>query len=83
MATNKSPDDVQIIMDAVHKNDHATLLGSIAHSLLRIASAQEAVYELAVKDMNEAIEAAIQDRAETLADDLVKEKTSRSFIGKR
>lgn len=68
---------------AVNKGDINAIAGSIAVSLLRIAAAQEAMHELAVTDMTAAIEEAIQSRSQDLADQIVADKTKRSFLGKK
>jgi hypothetical protein len=75
--------DLNQIEYGIQSKDSIVLFGSIAVSLLRIANAQEAMYELAVKDLNEAVEAAVESRAQEKADELVKAQTDRSFIGKR
>lgn len=71
------------IKDALANGDDTYIVASIANSLLRIANAQEAMYELAVRDMNEALEAGIAQRAEERAAELMEERTERSFIGKK
>jgi hypothetical protein len=59
------------------------LMGSIAKSLLRIAHAQEQIVEMSTMDMETHIAAVIEERSKIKAEDIVKEQTSRSFIGKR
>lgn len=71
------------ITDAVSKNNNIFLIGSIAHSLLRIANAQEALHELSLADVNEMIEAEVKSRSETRAEEIVEEKSKRSFIGRK
>lgn len=58
-------------------------LAEIAVSLFRIARAQEAVVELARADLEESINAAVEERAQALAEKLDDDRTRRSFIGKR
>lgn len=58
-------------------------LAEIAISLFRIARAQEAVVELAQADLEESVNAAVEERAQILAEKLDEDKTRRSFIGKR
>lgn len=84
MMTHKELDDeiAYVNQAAINKNKEA-MLSVIAVSLLRIANAQEAMYDLAVKDMNEAIDAAVEARSEEKAEELLKEKTQRSYIGKK
>lgn len=65
------------------QGDTTGLMGSIALSLLRIANAQEAIHELAVQDLNEAVEQHIAQRAEERANEMMEEKTGRGFIGKK
>lgn len=67
----------------VRREDQIGLLGTIAVSLMRIAVAQEEVVELAQADLEESINAAVEERAQVLAEKLDEDKTRRSFIGKR
>lgn len=69
--------------DAVARADQVGLIGHIAHSLYRVALAQERLVALAEADLDESIEAAIEQRAEQKAKELDEEKTKRSFIGRR
>lgn len=75
--------EIKAIVSAVSSRDSLTIMGNIAISLLRIANAQEAMYDLAIKDMNEAIEESIRSQAEERAEEMAAERSKRSFIGKR
>lgn len=58
-----------------------TVLASIADSLQRIAKAQETQIALAQIDIDQTIETAVEQLAQERAEQLMKEKTSRSVIG--
>jgi exonuclease III len=73
----------QNVENLVQRGEHLALLGQIAVSLERIALAQEAVVELAQADLEESINAAVEERAQVLAERIDEDKTRRSFIGKR
>lgn len=73
----------QNVENLVHRGEQLALLGQIAVSLERIALAQEAVVELAQADLEESINAAVEERAQVLAEKIDEDKTRRSFIGKR
>lgn len=67
----------------VQRGEQLAILGLVAISLERIALAQEAVVELAQADLEESINAAVEERAQILAEKIDEDKTRRSFIGKR
>lgn len=74
---------IQNVENLVHRGEHLALLGQIAVSLERVALAQEAVVELAQVDLEESVNAAVEERAQVLAEKLDDDRTRRSFIGKR
>lgn len=71
------------INDAMSRGDLTALLGHIAASLYRMANAQEVIASAHTKDIDEAIEAAVRERAETRAAEMVEENSKRSYIGKK
>lgn len=73
----------QMLSDAVQRKDLPTIFAVIAEATMRVAHAQEALLEIAKADMSQEIEAAVQGRAEQLAQELDADKSRRSFIGKR
>lgn len=83
MVEEKPDEEMRYIGAAVHNGNIPQILGSVATSLLRIARAQEGIVQLSVQDMNAAIDAAIEERAEAKAVEMMKAKTTRSYIGKK
>lgn len=73
----------QNVENLVNRGEHLALLGQIAISLERVALAQEAVVELAQVDLEESVNAAVEERAQVLAEKIDDDRTRRSFIGKR
>lgn len=73
----------QNVENLVQRGEQLSILGYIAISLERIALAQEAVVELAQADLEESVNAAVEERAQVLAEKIDEDKTRRSFIGKR
>lgn len=73
----------QNVENFVQRGEQLSILGYIAISLERIALAQEAVVELAQVDLEESVNAAVEERAQVLAEKLDDDRTRRSFIGKR
>lgn len=76
------------IIDSIVKSGDATralvkVAGRIAITLLRLTHAQEKLVALAEIDLQETIEAEIKSRAETMAEEMVEEKSKRGFIGQR
>lgn len=75
--------EVRNIWQAYTTKDQNFAVSSIAHSLLRIARAQEALVALSTADLEAAIEAEIENRSQVKADEIAAQATKRSFLGKK
>lgn len=76
-------DHARVVDEAVQADNIPALMGHIALTLFRLTQAQERLVALAQVDLEQQIEAEIQSRAETMAEEIVEDKTKRGFIGKR
>lgn len=74
---------MQMMQELSQRDDIPKILGRLATTLLRLTHAQEKLVALAQIDLEQQIEAEIQSRAETMAEEIVEDKTKRGFIGKR
>ena len=74
---------MQMMQELSQQGDVPKILGRIATTLLRLTYAQEKLVALAQVDLEQQIEAEIQSRAETMAEEIVEDKTKRGFIGQR
>lgn len=73
----------QMIKKHTHNYNMAELAGIACTALFRIARAQEVLVELARADLEAAVEGEAQSRAEQMANEIVEEKSKRSFIGRK
>lgn len=80
---NELYEHMQMMQELRQMDDVPKILGRIATTLLRLTHAQEKLVALAQVDLEQQIEAEIQSRAETMAEEIVEDKTKRGFIGKR
>lgn len=75
--------ELEYLQAVITSGNQVAVLGSIASSLLRIATIQEAAHELSIADMNQQIEAVIEERAQAKAEEMEADKSKRGFIGRR
>lgn len=68
---------------AVQQGNMIGILGRASITLMRLVHAQEKLVALAELDLTETIESEIKARAETMAEEIVEDKTKRAFIGKK
>lgn len=74
---------IRYMTELVEQKNMPALAGNIAHELWRIANAQEELTALAKADLEAAVEEQIKSRSEVRAQEIVTEKSKRSFIGKK
>lgn len=72
-----------MLSDAMGSNNTGILVGMAVGELFRIANAQEQMVKLAEADLQAQVDEVIKTRSEERAEEIVAEKTKRSFIGKR
>jgi len=68
---------------AVQQGNMIGIMGRASITLMRLVHAQEKLVALAEVDLQQTIEAEIQSRAETMANEIVEDKSKRGFIGKK
>lgn len=73
----------KFVEEAVRQSNLIGILGQASLMLLRLVHAQEKLTILAEVDLQETVEAEIQARAETLAEEIVQDKSKRGFIGQK
>lgn len=84
MANQMETDNhVRYMSELVEVKNMLAIAGNIAHELWRLANAQEELVTLAKIDMETQIEEVIKSRSEDRAQEIVAEKSKRSFIGKK
>lgn len=82
MVQREIDQEAAYISEAIERNDKLTIMGHIAVSLSRIALAQEKMVALAEADIQAAVEEEVEARAQAKAEEIVEDKTKRSFIGR-
>lgn len=71
------------VEEAIEQKNMLRLIGNIATSLYRIAVVQEKTFALATLDLENVIEAAVEERSQTKAQEIDEQRTKRSFLGKK
>ncbi len=71
------------VVSALEQRDNISLMGIATEMMVRLVAAQEAIVEMAAADLEAQVEEAIKSRAETRAEEIVADKSKRSFIGKK